>query len=542
MVRYVQLAHNYWDSSVGQARARVLYNFGREDQLDREVLHRLVQSIARYLGPEELLKVEAQWNGETPLKFVSSRSLGAAWVLNEVWKELKLDRLLVQMLKPRRYRADVERAIFAMVANRALAPCSKLAIEEWVAKDTFIPGLDELAVQQMYRAMDFLLEAKEDVEREVFFQTANLLNLEVDLLYFDTTSTYFEVEEVADEDIRQKGHSKDSRPDLPQVVIGLAVTREGIPVRMWVWPGNTPDMNVVPQVKRDLAGWKLGRVITVVDRGFCSESNLRELQRAGGHYIAGERIRSGKHGAEAALTRAGRFQTVRDNVEVKEITVGDGEKRERYILIRNPKEAERDRAKREDVLARVKAELDRIGDLKGAPHTKACCELVAHPTLGKYVKTDKRGQPRIDRAKVKAEEKLDGKYLLRTSDDTLSPEDVALGYKQLYEVEDAFRTLKATLDMRPIYHRLEDRIRAHIVLCWLALLLVRIASVRTAQTWSQIRATLERVHVVEFVSKNGRVLQRTELTPEQEKLIGLLNLPKPPLFLGVMPSGAKPQS
>jgi hypothetical protein len=476
------------------------------------------------------------------LKFVSSRSLGAAWVLNEVWKGLKLDRLLSGMLKSRQYRSDIERAIFAMVANRALSPSSKLAIEEWVAKDTFIPGLGELPVQQMYRAMDFLLGAKEDIEREVFFQTANLLNLEVDLLYFDTTSTYFEVEDVTEEDVRQRGHSKDSRPDLPQVVIGLAVTREGIAIRMWVWSGNTPDMNVIPEVKRDLAGWKLGRVITVVGRGFCSESNLRELQRAGGHYIAGERIRSGKDGAEAALGRAGRFQTVKDNVEVKEITVGDGEKRERYILVRNPKEAERDRAKREEILSRVKQEIDKIGDLKGAPHTKACCELVAHPTLGKYVKTDKRGQPRVDKAKVKAEERLDGKYLLRTSDDTLSPEDVALGYRQLYEVKDAFRTLKTTLDLRPVYHRLEDRIRTHIVLCWLALLLVRIASVRTGQTWSQIRAALERIHVGEFVSKNGNVLQRTELTAEQERLIELLDLPKPPLFIAVTPSGTKTQS
>jgi len=170
----------------------------------------------------------------------------------------------VQMLKPRHYRADVERAIFAMVANRALAPSSKLAIEEWVAKDTFILGLDELAVQRMYRAMDFLLEAKEDVEREVFFQTANLLNLEVDLLYFDATSTHFEVEGVAEEDVRQKGHSKDSRPDLPQVVIALAVTREGIPVRMWVGnppkvgAGNTPDMNGDPRGEAGPCGMETG--------------------------------------------------------------------------------------------------------------------------------------------------------------------------------------------------------------------------------------------------------------------------------------------
>ncbi|MEW6244341.1 MAG: IS1634 family transposase [Bacillota bacterium] len=133
----------------------------------------------------------------------------------------------------------VERAIFAMVANRALKPSSKLAIEEWVAKDTLISGLEELASQQMYRAMDFLLEAKEEIERDVYTQTANLLNLEVDLLYFDTTSTYLEVEDTDEDDITQKGHSKDHRPDLPQVVVGLAVTRDGIPVRVWVWPGNT---------------------------------------------------------------------------------------------------------------------------------------------------------------------------------------------------------------------------------------------------------------------------------------------------------------
>jgi transposase len=345
--------------------------------------------------------------------------------------------------------------------------------------------------------MDFLLEAKEEIERDVYVRTANLLNLEVDLLYFDTTSTYLEVEDTDEEDIRRKGHSKDHRPDLLQVVVGLAVTRDGIPVKSWVWPGNTQDMDVIREVKKDLAGWMLGRVITVVDRGFCSEQNLRELQRAGGHYIAGEKLR-GKKEAEEALSRPGRFKPVRDNLEVKEIVVGDGEKRERYILVRNPHEAERDKSKREQTLCRIKEALARIGDLKGAPHTKACCELIAHPTLGRFVKTDKRGQPRIDSEKVKQEERLDGKYLIRTSDDTLSAEDVALGYKQLYEVEDAFRTLKSTLDLRPIYHRLEDRIRAHILLCWLALLLVRVASVRTGETWARIRSVLERMHLGEF--------------------------------------------
>ena len=360
--------------------------------------------------------------------------------------------------------------------------------------------------------------------------------LKVDLLYFDTTSTYFEIEEEDAEGLRRKGHSRDHRPDLPQVVIGLAVTREGIPVRCWVWPGNTTDMSVVEQVKQDLVGWRLGRVITVVDRGLASEDNLKYLQRTGGHYIAGEKLRTGKASVKEALSRPGRFKAVRDNLEVKEIIVGDGEARVRYILVRNPEQAARDRAERERVLAELRLALERIGDLKGAPHTRACCQLIAHPTYGRYVKTDRLGQPKIDYAKVRAEEHLDGKYLLRTSDDTLSAEDVALGYKQLLEVEEAFRTLKHTLELRPIYHRLEDRIRSHILLCWLALLLIRVAELRTGQTWSRIRATMQRMHLGVFEGSVGRLVQRTETAPAQRQIFKALKVKEPPLLFSVVPA------
>lgn len=536
IVTYVQLAHNVWDPKVRQARAKVLYSFGREDQLDLEALRRLIGSVARYLGPEETLQVEAKFSGESPLEFISSRALGGSWALDQLWRELGLDKTLGRLLQRRQYTLPVERAIFAMVANRALAPMSKLAAAQWATSEVWIDGVDRLEAQHLYRAMDFLLETREEVEREVYCQVAGLLNLEVDLLYFDTTSTYFEVEEP--DELRRQGHSKDKRPDLTQVVVGLAVTRDGIPVRSWVWPGNTNDMTVVEEVKKDLIGWKLGRVITVVDRGFCSEENLRILQRAGGHYIVGEKLRSGEERAEQALARAGRFKAVRENLEVKEIVVGDGEKRTRYVLVRNPEEAERDRRSREAIISRVNEELRSIGDLKGEPHTKACCALVAHPTLGRYVKTDKRGQPRLDPAKMKAEERLDGKYLLSTSDDTISAEDVALGYKQLYEVEDAFRTLKTTLSLRPVYHRLEDRIRTHVLLCWLSLLLVRVASLRTGLTWAELRRVLERMHVGEFGSKDGRVLQRTETTPEQAKAFKALKVKEPPRFLALIPGPA----
>lgn len=470
---------------------------------------------------------------------------GGAWTLHELWKEIGIDSVLEGLARDHGKRTPVERALFAMVANRALAPSSKLRVETWLKEDVAVPGVQEIHVQQLYRAMDFLLEAEEQIQREVFYSVAHLFNLEVDLLYFDTTSTYFEIED-ADEDeaspsdngkrsstIRKRGHSKDHRPDLPQVVIGLAVTREGIPIRCWVWPGKSADMSVIEQVKKDLVGWKLGRVISVVDRGFTSEDNLRTLQRAGGHYIAGERMRSGKAEVEDALSRRGRYQEVRNSLYIKEIVVGDGEARKRYVLVRNPEQAKRDRAQREKHLARLEKELAQLKHLDRGKHTKAVCALRSHPIYGRYLRETKKGLLRIDRAKVRDEERLDGKYLLRTSDDTLTAADVALGYKQLVEIEAAFRTLKTTLDLRPVYHRLDDRIRAHVVLCWLALLLIRVAELRADKPWPQIRDTLQRMHLDEFILGNASVHQRTETTKERAAILAAMRVSEPPMFLNI---------
>ena len=533
VVRYIQLAHNQWDPQAGCAKAKVLFNFGREEEVDGEALKRLVKSINRFLGPEEILRHETGRTA-TLLKFITSRPLGGAWLLDRLWEELGIKGVLEALLKKRQYKTPVERALFAMAANRALDPLSKRGVEEWVKEDVVISGVEEIPLQQLYRAMDFLLENEAELQRQVYSSVANLLNLEVDILYFDTTSTYFETEdEDEDEDggLRRRGYSKDHRPDLPQAVIGLAVTRDGIPVRCWVWPGNTADISVVEQVKKDLVGWKLGRVITVLDRGFNSKDNLRYLRRAGGHYIAGEKLRSGKAKTAEALSAPGRYQTVRDNLEVKEIVVGNGEARERYILVRNPEEAARDKARREKIIKELEEQLPHMKS-----HVKAVCELMAQPVYGRYLKLDSRSLPKIDRAKIREEEKLDGKYLLRTSDDTLSAEDVALGYKQLLLVEDAFRTLKSRLDLRPVYHRLEDRIRAHVLLCWLALLMIRIAENRTGQTWSSLRATLQRMHLGEFSGTAGQVRQRTDTTPAQEQIFKALAVKEPPRLFSVKPT------
>jgi transposase len=298
-------------------------------------------------------------------------------------------------------------------------------------------------------------------------------------------------------------------------------------------------MTVIPEVKRDLIDWKPGRVVTVVDRGFSSEENLRILQQAGGHYIAGEKMLAGKPTVEAALAHPGRFKTIRDNLEVKEIVIGDGEARVRYVLVRNPAEAKRDAATREKHLEKLTQELAKLKDLNGEAHTKAHCRLYSHQAYKRYLKMDKRGNLKIDRQAVKEAERLDGKYLIGTSDDTLSAEDIALGYKQLMDVEAAFRTLKTTLDLRPVYHREDERIKAHVLLCWLALLLVRLAKVETKQTWRTLRMELEKMHLIEYESVDGRVWQRTETTEEQNGIFSALKIDEPPRIWHIAPRTTK---
>lgn len=522
-VTYLQLCHNEWDAAAGYSRTQVLRNLGRLDQLDHDGLKRLIESAARFLesaSPAQLdLDVDA---GEIS----ESRPLGGAYVLDQLWRRLEIDVEIKKLVADRRFGTDIERLLFALVANRALEPQSKLALEEWVAADVAIEGLDDVSSQQLYRAMDFLLEHQAELEKTIFFAVSSILNLEVDLIFFDTTSTYFEIEN--EDDFRRHGNSKDHRPDRPQVVVGLAVTKEGIPVKLWAWPGNTSDASVVDEVQAELKGWRLGRVLWVVDRGFNGADQKRYLQRGGDHVIVGEKLRGTKVAAEI-LGRPGRFQKVRDNVEVKEVKV-EGT---RYIVVRNPQEAERDRHQRDAAVERLTTEIAALNKKKrkGPQHSKAVCALKTHKTLGRYLRELKNGELRIDQAAVAAEAKLDGKYVLMTSEPGLSAAEIALGYKNLQAVERAFRDLKQTLELRPLYHRREDRIRSHIFLCFLALVLVRVAERATDQSWPSQRRALQRMHRVVYRNANGVVARRTATTAAQRTILRALQIPEPPLVL-----------
>ena len=428
-MRYLQLAHNERNER-GVPVARVIHSFGREDELDREALARLVGSIQRFLGVEETLRASAP----DGFRFLGAPEVGGPHVLDALWSELGIGKAISRVARGGRGRSGVERAVFAMVCQRCLEPASKLEATRWVGRDVVLPGIEQVTDDELYRAMDFLLSCAERVQESVFFSVANLLNLEVDVIFFDTTSTYFETDPDDDNDeggeggLRRLGHSKDHRPDLPQVVIGLAVTREGIPVRVWVWPGNRNDQTLVEQVKADLAGWRLGRAIYVVDSGLASRDNLRRLRTGGGHYIAGVKLRTGMPETEQALSRQGRYRAIRDNLRVKEVRVGDGEAAVRYVVCHNPAEAERDRARRQQQLDRIEAELARLTKQHLAAktttereaHLRGECALRDHPTLSRYLRQTSRGLI-LDRARIAAEERLDGKYLLTTSDRPCRP-------------------------------------------------------------------------------------------------------------------------
>src|SRR3954462_13688083 len=255
-------------------------------------------------------------------------------------------------------------------------------------------------------------------------------------------------------------------------------------------------------------------------------------------------MRDGSPDAQAALARPGRYQSVRENLRVKEVRVGDGDAAKRFIVCHNPAEAEHDKTHRDDTIARLQAELERIATARAktssakadGAHHRAECALRDHPSLGRYLRQTPSGRLRIDRQKIAAEERLDGKYLLSTSDPDLSAEDVALGYKNLLEAELGFRDLKSTVELRPVYHRLEPRIRAHVLLCWLALLLIRVAERRTGSTWPTLARELGRLHAVTLTGPTGTVTQTTELTGAQQGILRACGLTPPPRITALHPA------
>lgn len=469
---YLLIVDNQWVD--GKVKQRVVLRLGRLDELLASGrLDSLIQSLGRF--SEKLAVLGAHARGDS----ITTRSsrIGPALIFQRLWQACLIDKVLTTLLEGRRFEFSVERAIFLTVLHRLFAPGSDRAAEKW-KNDYAIEGVGDLGLHQLYRAMAWLGEVlpkdqqdgatpfaprtnKDLIEEALFAQRRDLFS-DLDIVFFDTTSIYFEGE--GGETIGQRGHSKDHRPDLKQMVVGMVLDHDGNPLCTELWPGNTADVkSLVPIVERLKNRFGIGSLCIVADRGMISAATLAEVEKREWKYILGVRMRSSTE-AKAVVARAGRYAEVhpksddRDDpspLKVKEVWVEDAR---RYVVCVNEDQAKKDRHDREAVVASLR---DALG--------KGDKSLVGNKGYRKYLRGGGK-QFTVDEDKIKEEARYDGKWVLTTNMD-LSPREVALKYKQLWMVEDVFRSMKSLLDTRPIYHKCDETIRGHVFCSFLALLL-----------------------------------------------------------------------
>jgi hypothetical protein len=570
-VAYYALAENVWNAQTKRSEAQVIHNFGRADQLDKAALQRLIASIQRVIDADAAGAIATSRKASLPdIEIDAVYELGIVLAARTLWEDLGISAAIRDCIGEGELTAPHEMALFAMAAQRLDDPGSKLGCAtRWLPDIAYLPEAKDLTLHQFYRALDFLAVWSDQIERAVFLRAADLFRLDVDLIFYDTTTAYFEIDEPDEHyelwggklyaPLRRRGHSKEGRDNQPQVIIALAVTRDGMPVRSWVLPGDTADVATVARIKDDLRAWRLGRCVFVGDAGMYSAENLAALSRGLGRYILAVPMRKVKDIETEVLSRPGRYRPVADNLQVKEVVVGeagqgssgeavgiarrgDGERRKRYVLCLNPEEAERERAHREQVLKELCAELNLLRE-READHPKAACELLASRRYGRYLTTDYTGRPRLDAAKVKAAEKFDGKFVVITNDDTLSAEDIALGYKGGWIIESCFRRMKQTgLEVRPMFHWTARRIEAHVKLCVLALQMQRAAEIRCGLPWARIAHDLGALKAVRYQAGGRGIVQRTKIAGTLAELLKKLSVPIPKQLLAVTEAPETPVS
>ena len=505
--KYLQVVESFREGR--KVRQRVVASLGRLDRLQAEGnIDGIVKSLSRFALKVRL--VEGHKSGR--LRAGAVTKIGPAIVVERLWRELGIGRVIEGELKRRKFEFPVERAVFLTVLHRLFASGSDRAADKW-KRDHRIDGADDLSLHHLYRAMAWLGESKDAVEGSLFTATRDLFT-GLDMVFFDTTSIYFEGE--GGETLGSRGHSKDHRPDLKQMVVGAALDGEGRPVSCEMWPGNKSDAKaLVPAIDRLRERYGIRKATVVADRGMISKKTISDIEKRDLGYILGARMRSVNEVKRDVLARAGRYREVRPNLRVKEVMV-EGR---RYVVCLNPAEAEKDRADREAILASLEGALR-----KGA---KA---LVGNKGYRRYLDVE-RGSVTIDRAKVKEEARYDGKYVLRTNL-ALDAGEIALKYKQLWQVERAFRTVKSVLDTRPIYHKCDETIKGHVFASFLALVVMhemdrRLAAKGHRFEWEDVKRDLDALSEVEVADGNDRYWLRTEFVGATGKALQALGIAPP---------------
>jgi len=516
---YLQIVENRWEN--GRSRQRVLVTLGRLDRLrESGELGALLESGARFC--ESVMLLADHREGNVPA--VDTQRIGPAMVFGRLWKELQIPRVIKQLLQGRRFGFPVERVIFMTVLHRLFDSGSDRSCLAW-QNDHEIPGTEDLALHHMYRAMGWLGQAlpkdqqqdaspfgprtTKDAFEEALFDRRRDLFTSLELVFFDTTSIYFEGE--GGEELGQYGHSKDHRPDRKQMVVGVVLDSKGRPLCCELWPGNTTDVKtLIPIVDRLKKRFRIGSICIVADRGMISRKTIDQLQDKNRkvRFILGARLRNVKEIRETVLSRGGRYREVHgprkkvadpSPLKVKDVRVED----RRYVVCLNLEQAKKDREDRKAIIASLKKQL-----VQGAK------SLVGNKGYRKYVKS--RGHAfEIDEQKVKTEARFDGKWVLQTDMDELSAEEAALKYKQLWMVEDMFRTAKTLLETRPIFHKCDDTIRGHVFCSFLALLLRkelqdRLTTLGEQPEWADVLRDLEALQYVDVEHAGKRFRLRSE--------------------------------
>jgi len=530
--QYLQIVENRKEN--GKVKQRVITTLGRMDQLQEQGrVEALIRSLSRF-SEKALLII----SGKSDVS-ADAKKIGPVLIFERLWLETGIKDAIQRLLSSRKYQFDVERAIFLTVLNRLMVSGSDRNCDRW-RRDYLIEGVDDLELHHLYRAMAFLGEETVDqkdatafsprcnkdlIEESLFFHRRHLFS-ELDIVFFDTTSIYFEGR--GGKTIGQRGFSKDHRPDLKQMVVGAVINDKGCPICCEMWPGNTTDVKtLIPVIKRLQARFPIKQVCIVADRGMISSETIEILESPDNPipYILGARMRRVKAIRDKVLSRAGRYQEVRPegvssndpaSLKVKEVMVDDT----RYIVCLNPAQARKEANDRENIVAALKAQLK-----KGAK------SLVGNKGYRKYLNVDK-DSARIDTAKLKSEARFDGKWVLTTNTD-LSPSDVALKYKELWQVERVFRDVKSLLETRPIFHQRDETIRGHVFCSFLALVLRKELQRRLEQSgddfeWLHIKQDLRALQRVEIEENGRRFSIRTQSQGKCGKIFQAVGVAMPP--------------
>lgn len=510
--RYLHIVENRWEN--GRARQRIVGSLGRLDELQAKgELEQVIRQLVEHCPSVKLLRAQA----EGTLAVSSDRVWGPVLVFDRLWEELGLKALLRKMAASRRFDFDAERMVFAQALQRLLEPGSDLKGSKWIAT-VHEPGFEKLRLEHFYRVLPWLWKKKDAIEEALYRRGLDLLNQELDLVFFDTTSTYFEGTSLRG--WAKLGKSKDHRPDHLQLVIGVVMRKDGFPVCCEIWPGNTSDMKTLkPVVEALRKRFAIRKVVLVCDRGMVSAKNLADLEAAGFEYIVGMKMRNLREVRDEVLGRAGRYQEVSEKLQVKEVLVED----RRYVICYNPQEAAKDRRDREAILEKMSEKLASGG-------VKA---LINNRGYKRFLKMSAAGAD-VDLAAVSKEERYDGKYVLRTTT-KLPAAEVAEAYKQLTWIERLWRELKDVVEVRPVFHwRKRENVKGHIFACFLALYLAallrrKLQEAKVEAQWDEVIRDLSSLRAVTVELGGDGYLMRSPLAGCAGKVLAAVGVRSPPL-------------